>query len=134
MFHCSCWTFFELYNEAQSNLWKPVSNIYPVVNKQALHTIQPGTSDDILNICGSPNDLFSEDRSPVTSSILFRDSQYFRAERELGVQFWTCLLNTSYIPRLVMTKLGDIKKHIVFKKKISWYLINNQRYDYDSII
>lgn len=31
----------------------------------------------------SPNDLLSEHRSPVTSSILFRDSQYFRAEREL---------------------------------------------------
>lgn len=73
-------------------LWKPVNNIHTTVDKQTLHTTQPGTSDAKWNIYGSPNDLLSEHRSPVTGSILFRDSQYFRAERELRVQFLDMLI------------------------------------------
>lgn len=85
----SSWISFELYDEVQSKLWKPVNNIHPFVDKPTLDTIQSVTSDDKLNIYGSPNDLLSEYRSQVTSSIALRHSQYFRAERELRVQFWT---------------------------------------------
>lgn len=64
--------------------------MHPTVNTQILDTIQSGTSDDKLNIYGAPNDLLSEYRSQVTSSITFRDSQYFRGKKEFRVQFWTC--------------------------------------------
>lgn len=104
----SSWLSFELYDEVQSKLWKPVNNIHPFVDKQTLDTIQSGTSDDKLNIYGSTNDLLSEYRSQVTSSIPLRHSQYFRAERELRVQFGT-LLNTSYVRRLLMVNLDDIE-------------------------
>lgn len=79
------------HNLAQSNFWKPVNTIYPTVNKQTPDTIQSGASDDKLNIYSAPNDLLSEYRSQATSSIPFRNSQYFRAEREFRAQFWIYL-------------------------------------------